>query len=818
MISGKPGRMALFAAPSAIIGTDSDQTEETGQQIGECIRPILDALNSALAGDPSASLQGKEIPESLSELGTAVEEAIAHIHEAREEAGKARTEREAEIAKIRKESDAEIEKARKEHEAAVARLHTVEEETGKVQKERDEEIEEARKEYEAEIEKAREEHETAVARLHEVEEEIEKVRNEHETEIETVRKERADILDGKNALDAGMKVIFGENPMPMVLVDRDLRALDLNDAYCTLMADTRDHLLRGTGRKIAIKRLSGEDNDAVFYRGKKTRSMLEVTVGEAKKIVEEYGIPIAGKTERTEKALFVFYDMTETKNAEAHLKEEMAKIKDLQIRSQTIVDENPMPILLLNPKFDIVAANEAYASMAGIRKDNLIGMSARSFRVLDQKGEGLKGAIQKKKRCYGEVTVELPSGVHILEQYGIPIYGGNGNLTDLIVVYNDITERRKEEETIRTLMAEAEERAEQFEKNARELGDIMTMVAQGDISQEAAIGEGDLLARVKEDYNRSLVKFREILGDVNSAVAVVASTSRETSRGAADIGKATEQVALATQQSSEGTRSLLQEIEEIRQQVTDLSASIEEIAGTTQEVMNQAVASSETGREGAEIGKVACKKMEVASAISEQSVSEINDLNTKMHEITKIIKLINEISNQTNLLALNAAIEAARAGEHGRGFSVVAGEIRNLAGDSKHASEHIEDLIASIQKDSEKTAASMRSSHQEIRDGIESVNAAIAALAKISAEIDAAARTVTEITRATDAQAQATNTVMEMIVRASENTKENLNRVEDMAALAEEVSASTQEVGSAAQELTGLSSDLKKKMDHFTIN
>lgn len=202
--------------------------------------------------------------------------------------------------------------------------------------------------------------------------------------------------------------------------------------------------------------------------------------------------------------------------------------EDLRIRTQIVFAENPLPILIFDKNWNILTANQAYSDLSGIDRSQLRKMNAKSFKILDQKGEGLKAAFMNKKRSFGEVTVEMPAGVRILEQYGIPILDDSGDVQTLFVIYNNITERKMLEERL--------------QKSIAEIGEVLSNLSGGDLTRKARVFENDPLEKVKRDLNQTIdtltgliSEIMEMIGDLDHAMSDILSGTDEIARASQTV-------------------------------------------------------------------------------------------------------------------------------------------------------------------------------------------------------------------------------------------------------------------------------------------
>lgn len=153
----------------------------------------------------------------------------------------------------------------------------------------------------------------------------------------------------------------------------------------------------------------------------------------------------------------------------------------------------------------------------------------------------------------------------------------------------------------------------------------------------------------------------------------------------------TEQFSASIESTNNIILSVDEEITDINGVVKEVLTNIESSVEGSKEVINTANLMKSQADDAYENSNSTLIKTKTAVQEALESLKGLSKINELASEILSI-------AGQTNLLSLNASIEAARAGEAGRGFSVVAGEIGNLADTSRNTASTIQALCDEANK------------------------------------------------------------------------------------------------------------------------
>ncbi|MFH0966507.1 MAG: PAS domain-containing methyl-accepting chemotaxis protein, partial [Methanobacteriota archaeon] len=478
-------------------------------------------------------------------------------------------------------------------------------------------------------------------------------------------------------------------------------------------------------------------------------------------------------------------------------KKELDEIEILKTRSNTIIDENPYPMLLWDPDLKVVSMNTAALKLMGFTASDVGRLTYRDFTYISQTGTGVADTFKSGIRSEGVATGKFSTGIKTMERYNIPLTDKSGKISHVLSVYYDITAQKQAIDDIIQVIKTAES------------GDLTARTNEKNYSGDFyEISNG--VNQILEIVTRPFRVFQNQIVDIASGAQEVNASVEEVSAGTNMLAQNSNMLSQNAEQGEDGVRQILRAME-------DMATTVSNVAVKSESVARLASSAENKSKLGIQLAKNTEHAMEGITRTSSEVDTIVTDIRNQMDQIGKIVKLISDIASQTNLLALNAAIEAARAGDAGRGFAVVAAEVKSLAQESRQSAENIADMISNLQTKSQKAAEAVGSSVTNVQEGNALLAETITAFTSISESIEDISNNVTEMASVTEEQAASVEEITASVNEVASLLNNTVKQALDSSAATEEASAALAQIVQAIQSVSQSVETVSGEMSRFKV-
>jgi methyl-accepting chemotaxis protein len=299
---------------------------------------------------------------------------------------------------------------------------------------------------------------------------------------------------------------------------------------------------------------------------------------------------------------------------------------------------------------------------------------------------------------------------------------------------------------------------------------LITKVGEGDLTQISTLARSD--------------EFGELSQSLNLMVSGLKNLAGQTRTIAANLNSSAAQILASAKQQSASASEQAAAVQQANVTMQELSQSGIQISERAKLVSTDAKATSKAAAAGIDAVQNTNRTMQSIRDQAEAVAGNAVTLSERTQAVGEIVASVTEIAEQAHLLSLNAAIEAAAAGEHGRTFSVVAGEIKNLADRSKSATIQVRSILSEIQKGINRSVMLSEEAAKRVETGKEQADLSARTIRDLTGEVDHSVQAFDQIVAGTNQQRIGFDQVtvaIRQIGQASEQAASSIHELEGAA-------------------------------------